>query len=332
MTTKNATIQYRCLSRDSQQVCSDLKAMVVDVLRRRRWDTSAKNRVIDLDQDGSFVILNKVSAPETWDTPLFGGQILHLQEGSDVHAVMQSLEDDTPEFVLQHLSVGDQARVLRGALYFAIVGNHLGIIEGQQVRGRTLERYLTALLQKADELPAGKAITLDGKFFAGNGKEIDEANEIEISAQPSYGNTRPEQEDVTAISEREAATADHAGRAVFDVLQTLGWSDEAVDSLRDEVPQGGWVEGKFKVLIKQFNRKRKPIGRPTINHMLRNVDPDDLSIKGEGSEKGGIVKLSVVRPVHTVNSLLEPLDAMTQIVGALRDWAAKGKIDCRFEL
>ena len=152
MPNKNVTIQYRQLKTDNLWDGVELKAMLIDVLRRRGWASNAKLRILDLDQDQSFVILNKLLASDSWDGPVFAGQVIHLQEGSDVHAVMQSLEEDTSEFLLQSLNIGNQARILKGALYFAVVGNHVGLIEGQQVRGRTLERYLTALLQKAGEL------------------------------------------------------------------------------------------------------------------------------------------------------------------------------------
>src|SRR3546814_11703785 len=114
-------------------------------------------RISDWSSDVcSSDLLNKISDPSSWDGPVFSGQLIHLQEGSDVQAVMQSLEEDTAEFVLQNLNVGDAARVLKGTLYFAIAGNHVGLIEGQQVRGRTLERYLTALMQRSEERRVGK--------------------------------------------------------------------------------------------------------------------------------------------------------------------------------
>ena len=308
--------------------------MLVDVLRRRGWAENAKLRILDLDQDQSFVILNKLSTPDTWDGPVFAGQVIHLQEGSDVHAVMQSLDEDTDEFLLQSLNVGDRARVLKGALYFAIVGNHVGLIEGQQVRGRTLERYLTALLQKAGELETGQAIILNSKFIAGDGKELDESTEITVAAVPNRGGHAEGMghgaERATEIIEREAAQARDRGATVFDVLRTLGWSPDAIGSLRAEVPDDGWIEGFFRVFIKE-KRKRKPISRATINEALRNIDPADLGLRGNGSEKNGIVKLSVQRPVETNRSLLAPADAMEQIVNALREWASAGKIDCHFD-
>ena len=329
------TIQYRQLKTEGLWAGVDLKAMLVDVLRRQRRgqvvSDHAKLRIIDIDQDQSFVILNKLSDPASWGGPVFAGQIIHLQEGSDVHAVMQSLEEDTAEFVVQSLNVGEQARVLKGALYFAVVGNHVGLIEGQQVRGRTLERYLTALLQGAEELEPGQAIILNGSFTTGDGKELSESSELTVSAVPNRGANAPVgAERAAQIIEREAARAREEGSTVFDVLRTLGWGQEAIESLRAEVPDDGWIEGFFRVLIKQKN-KRKPISRATINEALRNIDPADIGLRGDGREKGGIVKLSTQRTIETVNSLLDPSDAMEQIVNALRDWSAAGKIDCNFE-
>lgn len=327
---KNVTIQYRQLKTQGLWENVELKPMVVDVLKRRGWDKNAKLRIIDLDQDNSSVILNKISSPDTWGGPVFAGQLIHLQEGSDVHAVMQSLEEDTSEFLLQNLNVGDRAKILKGALYFAVVGNHVGIIEGQQVRGRTLERYLTALLQRADELEAGQAIILNGKFIAGDGKELDESSEITVAAEPNRGSAGGVG-DREIIAEREAAAERDHGKTVFDVLRTLGWSPEAIASLEAEVPDDGWIEGFFRVFIKERKRKKKPISRATINEALRNIDPADLGLRGNGSEKNGIVKLSVQRPVETNRSLIDPASAMEQIVNALRSWAASGKIDCTFE-
>ncbi|MGO7133425.1 hypothetical protein AB9E06_21465 [Rhizobium leguminosarum] len=329
MPTKT-TIQYRQLKTEGLWNGIELKPMLVDVLRRRGWADNAKHRILDLDQDQSFVILNKVSLPSTWDGAVFAGQLIHLQEGADVHAVMQSLEDDTSEFVVQSLNVGERARVLKGALYFAVVGNHVGIIEGAQVRGRTLERYLTALLQRADELEVGHAVILNSKFIAGDGKELDESTEVTVAAKPNHGVSKTASGQLDQIMEREAAQARDRGATVFDVLRTLGWGPEAIESLQAEVPDDGWIEGFFKVFIKE-KRKRKPISRATINEALRNIDPADLGLRGNGSEKNGIVKLSVQRSVATNQSLLDPADAMEQIVNALKEWAASGKIDCRFD-
>lgn len=327
-----ATIQYRQMKLEGLWPEANLKEMVVDVLHRRGWAHNAKTRIIDLDQDESYVILNKISDPATWNGPVFAGQVIQLQAGTDVTAIMQSLEEDTAEYVLQNVNMGEQVRVLRGALYFVAVGNHVGMIEGQQVRGRTLERYLTALLQRADEIEPGQAVILNSKFTTGDGKELAASTEIEVAAAPTNrAGERREREVGARVEEREAAAErQHEQATVFEILRMLGWDEGAIDSLGAEIPNGGWIEGFFKVFIKE-RRKRKPISRATINEALRNVDPADLGLRGDGRERNGIVKMSVQRDVRTIGSLLDPADAMEQITNALRDWAAAGKIDCNFD-
>lgn len=339
---KKATVQYRELKTEGAFEGADLKSMLVDVLRRRRWDENARHRIIGLDQDGSVVILNKVTAPASWDGAVFAGQIIHLESGHEVHAVLQSLEEDASEFVLQSLDVGEKTKVLKGALYFALVGNNVGLIEGQQVKARTLERYLTALLNKAGEIEDEDAIILNPKLFAGDGRELAASSEMTISAAPTRADggrrprqaSRPREDQEPRVIEREAASERQLEQAtVFEVLRVMGWSEAAIESLGDEIPEDGWVEGLFKIFMKQ-RRKRKHISRATINEVLRNVDPADLNLQGpDGREKDGVVRLSVQRDVQTAGggSLLDPESAMEQIVAALRDWAAAGKIDCRFD-
>lgn len=306
--------------------------MIVAAMRTMRpagrLGDSAKARILDLDQDGSYVILNKISEPDAWDNHLFAGQLIHLQSGADVTAVLQSLDEDAEEFLVEQVNLGD-ARVAKGILYFAVIDNHVGLIEGQQVKGRTLERYLTALLQSVGSLQVGVPVILNGSFRAEDGKELAEASEITIQAERNEGAAAAGA--VEDILEHEAARMRRDGATVFDVLRTLNWNEEAIESLRAEIPDDGWIEGFFKVFIKQRNRRKKTIGRATINEALRNIDPADIGLDGNGRERGGVVKLSAKQRVATIGTLLDPSNAIEQIVNSLREWAAAGKIDCTFD-
>src|SRR3546814_9078078 len=102
-----------------------------------------------------------------------------------------------------------------------MAGNHVELIEGQQVRGRTLDRYLTALLRRAEEFEPGQAVILNGKFTSGDGKELSESSEITIAAVPNAGveGIRPGAAQRAAeIVENEVARAREEGATVFDVL------------------------------------------------------------------------------------------------------------------
>jgi hypothetical protein len=328
-------VQYRQLKTDDLPGTPNLKAMIVAAMRTARaggrLGDSARARILDLDQDGSYVILNKIPEPDTWDNQLFAGQLIHLQSGADVAAVMQSLDEDAEEFLVEQVNLGD-ARVAKGILYFATIENHVGLIEGQQVKGRTLERYLTALLQSVGSLEVGTPIILNGSFRASDGKELTEASEITIQAERNEGDMLAAGSAIIdEVLEKEAARLRRDGATVFDVLRTLNWSDEAITRLAAEIPDDGWIEGFFKVFIKQRNRRKKNIGRAAINEALRNIDPADIGLDGEGRERGGIVKLSTRQRVQMIGSLLDPADAVEQIVNSLKGWASAGKIDCTFD-
>lgn len=328
---KKVTVQYRQVKLDDLDPGFNLKDILVDVLKRRTGEGSdyaskARHRIIDLDQDGSYVILNKIATPDIWAGPVFYGQLIEIDHAPQVPAIDQALEDDTPEFILKNLELGERVRVLRGAMYFAVVGNHVGLIEGQQVKGRTLERYLTALFQRAGEFDPAEVIVLNGQFMTGDGKELGSASELQIAAQPSM----PQGPAQDYLAVHEAADDARRGAGVLDLLAAMGWPPEAIAKLADDVPAGGWIEGVLKIFIKE-RRTRKPISRATINEALRNVDPSELGIRGTGGvEKNGWVKLSAQRVVEVNGSLLVPEDAMVQIIETLKEWSNTGKIDCNF--
>ncbi|MTD99922.1 hypothetical protein GIY56_06465 [Paracoccus sp. YIM 132242] len=328
---KKATIQYREFKANGALRGMDLKAVLVDVLRRRtdahRIGENARLRAIDLDGDGSHVVLNKVSSPETWDGPVFCGQIIHVKAGADIQAVLQSLDDDTDEFLVQNIDMGRGARIVKGVLYFAVNRNHVGLIESTAVRGVVLERYIAALLRQAGELDPDDRIVLAGKFLASGEKGLSEFSDLTLTARPSH---RAKAMAGDRLFDRQAAEVRDEGATVLDVLRLMGWRDEALARLEAEVPEGGRVEGLLKVFIKDRRHKLR-IPRAAIDEALRNVDPADLGLHGDGREQGGMVKLSVVKEIATEGSLLDPADAMVKIIEALREWAAAGKIDCRFD-
>jgi len=328
---KKATIQYREFKASGALRGMDLKAVLVDVLRRRTdahlIGGNARLRAIDLDGDGSHVVLNKVSSPETWDGPVFCGQIIHVKAGADIQAVLQSLDHDTDEFLVQNIDVGRGARIVKGVLYFAVNRNHVGLIESTAVRGAVLERYITALFRQAGELEPDDRIVLAGKFLATGEKGLTEFSDLTLNARPSFR--------ARALAgdhpiDRQAAEVRDKGATILDVLRLMGWRDDALARLEAEVPEGGRVEGLLKVFIKDRRHKLR-IPRAAIDEALRNVDPADLGLQGDGREQGGMVKLSVVKDIATEGSLLDPADAMVKIIEALKEWAAAGKIDCRFD-
>jgi len=306
-----------------------LKDIVVDVLRRSTdgggaiyKDVSARKK--DLDQDGSFVVLNKLSAEETWNGPVLCGQLMHVKAGVNVAGIIGGLDQTIPELELKNLSIADQTRIVEGVLYFAINKNHIGLVEGQRTRARTLERYLTRLIQDAGEMDPGETIVLNARI-EGSVQDVKELSIAPLRAGPSTG-------DETIVSS-DAATATGRDTTVLDVLKTLGWSAEDILNLESGLPQDGWLEGLFKVAFKRKGGRNAPVDRAMLETALRNLDPASIGMLGVDGErqKGRLVKLSKRAKVPMVGDLLDPQDTMEVIVETLKQWSNSRRIDCDFE-
>lgn len=324
LTTKNFTVQYRYVKLDDLWDSFSLKSMVVDILRRsprgggEALSSMARLRKKDLDQDGSFVLLNKISEEASWDGDLFCGQLIHVKSGTELPGLNGNLDDDLREFELQNLTLEQRTQIVEGVLYFAVMGNHVGIIEGQRTRGRTLERYLTRLLQDADELEPGKTIIMNAKL-EGN---VSKVKEIDVSPRRNMGPS-PEGEQST-----DAAESEGEGKTVLDVLRLLGWDADQLEQLEKSIPTEGWLEGIFKVKFKKRRGRSASVDREVLEEALRNLDAHSVGLLGEGAkEKGGLIKLSEKCKIKTTGELLDPDDAMQQIVACLRGWSKAGKID-----
>lgn len=232
------------------------------------------------------------------------------------------MDEDAEEYLLQRLDI-EASRIVRGVLYFVANGSHVGLVEGHQLRSKTLERYLTSLFQEAGLLQPGQIVLLPNKLLVADGKGLTSFKELTISA---HKNTQDADEKVI---EQERARGSEKGKTVFDVLQALGWTPEAIARLEQEIPKGGWIEGFFRVSIKSKRHVVK-VPRAALEEALRNIDPDDLGLSGEGKEKGGFATLSVAKSINTYGELLDPTDAFKKIVEAMQEWADQGKIDCKF--
>jgi hypothetical protein len=335
MASKTASIQYRYVKLDGLWPGFHLKNMVVDVLRRAApggdvpLGTLARLRKKDLDQDGSYVLLNKLSDAGSWDGAVFCGQIIHVKSGAQLPGINGTLEDDTPEFELQNLTFEQLTQIVEGVLYFVLVGNHVGMIEGQRTRGRTLERYLTRILQDAGELEAGKPLILNTKLVG----SIQEVNRVEITpARAHRGDVVENGQAGGPVVARDAAREEGKGTTVLEILKLLGWKEEQVDNLLQQVPEGGWIEGTLTVLFKNRGRRAAKISRAQLEEALRDLDSRSVGLLGDGArEKGGLIKLTERCSIECEGDLLDPSAAMAQIVQAMRKWSDAGKIDCTFE-
>lgn len=335
MASKISTIQYRYLNKEPLWDDIHMKDMLVDVLRRSGQtghsklyeDVSARKK--DLDQDGSYVVLNKLSSPSEWDGPIVCGQLIHVKSGAHLPGIVGGLDQSVPELELKNLSLAQQTQLVEGVLYFAVAENHVGLIEGQRTRARTLERYLTRMLQDAGELEAGQPIILNAKLEG----TVQRVQSLEIKPQKAPGTQSSGQKSPgdDTIS-KSAGEEQSEGKTVLDVLKALGWQDNDISDLQAQVPQDGWLEGMFKLTMKMKRGKKAAVDRQALETALRNLDPASVGLLGSGSrERGGTIKLSEKRNIEMLGELMDPESAMKEIVDMLKQWSVSGRIDYDFD-
>lgn len=326
-----ATVQYRQVNPDLVPNEFSLKSEIIRWLNVKNQDgttlgQSAKYRKIDLDQDGSLVILNTITQLNQWEEVIFYGELFQTQQGAEIAAVNQSLDDDTNAFLLENIHVGENTKVIKGVLYFVVIGNHVGLIEDHQVRGKTLERFLTRIIKDNSGIEEDHRIVLNCEIIATDGSRVENAKVVEIKAKKNQPRLETPYSDDVTRTETDQARDD---RTVFDVLRVLGWTPESIAQIEAEIPPTGWIEGKFKFNIKDKN-KIVSMPRVTLNEALRNIDDEDIGLKGDGKESNGFLKLSEQCDIRTVGALKLPSDAIQKIIYYLRQWAEQGKIDCHF--
>lgn len=331
MTTKPVSIQYRYLNKEGLWDGFHLKDMLADILQRSNPTLSGNKffedvslRKIDLDQDGSYVVLNKLSDVSTWAGPVVCGQLIHVKAGTQLPGILGSLDQHVPELELQNMSIGERTQLVEGVLYFAVANNHVGLIEGQRTRSRTLERYLTSLFQQAGEIDPGQPIILNAKLEG----RVQQVKELSIAPQKVQTPSR----DLPTVESSEAGEATSEGTTVLDVLKLLGWSDTDIDQLQAQVPEDGWIEGLFKLAFKKKRGRSATVERQALETALRNLNSEAIGLLGEGArEKGGNIKLSQRKNLPLHGDLLDPEHAMNGIVDMLKFWSETGRIDYDFE-
>ncbi len=324
MTKVTRSVQYRYLSHRRLDLPSgDLASLLRSGLQvRRNGDTighKARARIADLDQSGQLTLLNGIKGLDG-DGPI-AGELLLYRQGFDVPAIAENLDSEENRFELQLFKTDGKNKPVLGSLYFAAIGDHLGFIGSQKVTSRWLERYLTWLLKDKCELLEGEnvielnaSISIDGTPPSRNGP----ARGLKIQASSVGGDWKER------VIRREHAKG--RGGTVLDVLRVLGIGEDAIDSIRNDIPENGRLEGDFQVYIKEGRNKRE-LSTDSLDHAFRNLDQDDFSIERPGSRtRGGTIYLSEPVRVTEAPAGLEPNEALEEIITQLYRWANNGTI------
>ncbi len=316
------SVQYRYLDRPRAGIGEKkLEHMLREALAERRDGTVigavARARIADLEQSGQLTVWNGLQGFD--DKATLAGELLLYKQGFDVTAIEEDLEQDHARFKLVNYQTDGKNKPIEGALYFSVIGDHVGIIQSNAVTGRWLERYLTWLLKDITGLiEVESVIHLNSRQLLANEdpRNRGPAKALTMHAQSSTRNER-------ALREK----ARGRGGTVLEVLEVLGVGKDTIESIEQDIPEGGRLEGDFLVYIKEGN-KRREISMGTVDHMARNAQPGDLDIIRPGSKVRDNM-MSMSEPVRISESVLglDPNEAMAEIVNVLYKWAERGIID-----
>ncbi|NWK96533.1 hypothetical protein DM806_12850 [Sphingobium lactosutens] len=278
----------------------------------------ARARIADLEQNGQITLLNNFTGEED-AKDAFGGELILYRKGFDVPAIEEMLDTTQKSFSIKQFQTDGKNKPVEGALYFVVIGDHLGVIASNSVTPRWLERYLTWLLKDVTTIIGGEdRIELSAKIEVTDGKKRSAAKAMTIQAE-SNGRDK-------GAGSKLRKHAKGKGGTVLDVLRLLGFGEDAIQAVEDDVPPGGRLEGDFKVFIKEGN-KVKPLSVDTLDHAYRNLPPDQLAFDAKGQKgRGNMIQLSEPARIEQRGAVLDVKDALAKITDQLYRWNQNGEI------
>lgn len=327
MTKISRSVQYRYLNRQNAGLgeMSLVEAIRSALGEKRNGDVigaKARARIADLDQIGQATLLNNLDGIDP-DAVVFSGEVVLYKQGFDVPAIAEALDSDDNAFPIYQFQTDGKSKPIEGALYFAVIGDHVGLIASNAVTSRWLERYLTWLLKDAASLiEVEDRIALDSRIqVPGEPGSMGPAKSLTLHAG-AVEKPAPDGSSRTMREKRKGRDG-----TVIEVLRLLGLGPDAIDSIVDDIPAGGSLEGDFLVYIKQ-GRQSKPISVGTLNHSMRNSDPEDFEIERKGSRtRGKMTHLAESVRVTKAGAGLDPKEAVAKIVEQLYVWNKAGIIN-----
>lgn len=318
------TVQYRYLDRPRSGLDGQtLEDVIRSALSRKREGNvigaEARARIADLEQEGQLTLWNGLKGYES--KGVIQGELLLYKQGFNQTTIEERLDAADPRFKLKTFTTDGKSKPVEGALYFAVLGDHVGLIQSNAVTGRWLERYLTWLLKDITGIIEGESVVNLSSQTSLAGEDLQRlgpARSLKLHAQSSARET-------PSRALREKARG--AGATVLEILALMGVGEDAIESIRKDIPEGGKLEGDFLVYIKDGN-KREPISVGTLDHAFRNTDPSDIEVEHKGSKvRNNLRQLSEpVRLTSTVHGL-DAEEAMEEIVNTLYKWGEQALID-----
>lgn len=227
----------------------------------------------------------------------FYGVLMRYTPGSKAHCLVN--DERAAQIQVDPLDVppnkeGKQREILDGQLYFAVVDNHVVMLQSFSMRAHQLELHLQWLLWKAGLLPHDTLLHLDDQPQANVAAALEQHDIQQIVLAGDLAPTEGDKPGAVQVDPAgPGATAENdVSNMLMRVFKSLTAVDEDAKIETDEVAQS---DLRFSILVKQ-PRGANDQARKTLNVLgraLRNAEIDTtLKLKGGGQIRREQLRLS----------------------------------------
>lgn len=228
---------------------------------------------------------------------------------------------------------------VHGMTYWAVIADHFYQIQHVSMQAKAMEEYLTWLLRDTGSISATEAVLLQWKFDRSQVGD-DDLESIQIgglmpetiyTAAPDASQTEVKihVQDVEAresLGERVAATFAKARQVIVDLI-----GEVETEKIIKAVPPDAALDVRVNIGFRAKKRKLKREVMSSLEAGLRNIADGEIVAKGRNGEvRGNDARLSMdmnVRRISETSSLLDPEDALRQILEVHRRFLHDSKID-----
>jgi hypothetical protein len=353
MATKRVKIHYRRLLRQDGTFPVDktLQDRISTAMEATKPDGSrvrekAKHRLASVpSHEGSQRLLNTYHAE---DACIFGtvcltspGQLQALIKVTDAGGAHPNLAEIMAQLEIAEAAAPSGHEYVHGMTYWVVIGDHFYQIQHVSMQAKAMEEYLTWLLRDTESISAAEAVMLQWKFDRSQVGD-DELESIQIGGlMPESVYEPPPDEVMTtkvastlvqdvetreSMGERVAATFAKARQVIVDLI-----GEVETDKIIKAMPPDAALDVRVNIGFRARKRKLKREVMSNLEAGLRNIADGEIIAKGRNGEvRGNDARLSMemnVRRISETSSLLDPEDALRQILEVHRRFIHDSKID-----
>jgi hypothetical protein len=315
----NKTLIYKKIQFDDPE--QKLGAKTLQVLLKDALDKNPKSldRSEPINEESD---LRRVIGHNKTDRGMLFGQVMLFEHGTDLTFLVENPETSQLEVEIQNISdfQKDEKRreVLQGALYFAVFGDHMAVIQSQSVTFKSLEHHINWLLKDHSgvlDSSVGVILANEPKEAAVKAISAGDFKSVKVGSplrQPK-GYEEAADNDFNETSSVKQRFTD--GIDILKAVLREAWSDKL------DLPED--VDGEnLEVTVEvRYQRQSSAKARKWLDgfaRATRHFDPEDTVIKTSKGKTitGNELRLSEKRSILVLNGVIDRADAYSK----LYDW------------